>query len=106
MEIQTGKFILYVTLLIIGLFFFVVNHSDAKLTIKKYLQKKGAKDIVINREWFDFDRDTLTFSVEFIHPNGKKISARCKINHHAVFLDEEIFWSEPIEIKESKVKER
>ncbi len=98
--------VVLIIFLVIMLFVVVVNNLGAKYAITDYLQKRKAKNIVITREWLDFDRDTLTFTVEFTDSNGKKISTRCKIRRLAIFIDEEIFWTEPIELKTSKSKRK
>lgn len=101
---------IYVKLIFLGIMLAIVIVSSivtnytAKNIITNYLQEKGAKNIVVIRDWFDSDRNTKTFSVEFIHPNGNKISTRCKLRHVGIFVDEEMFWSEPTNLEPPKTE--
>lgn len=77
---------------IIFLYFYSV--SDAKKNITAFLQKRGATDINVYHEWFDFDRDTLTFTVTYVSYLGNKLTARCKLQILFASVSEDIFWSE------------
>jgi hypothetical protein len=91
-------------LIIIPILGFYFTSSNARNTVIDYLHERGAKNIVVFHEWFDIDRDTMTFSVEFTHPNGNKVSSRCKLRHWGLFVDGEIFWSESINLESPKVQ--
>lgn len=89
-----------IILMVIGAFVFITSHSASKNTVIEYLSKRGATDIVVTYKWFDFDRDTETFSVEFTHPNGKTISTKCKLRYWGMFANAELYWSKPTELDE------
>ena len=76
--------------------------SVAKNRIVLYLSERGARNIIVRREWTVFDNGTLTFFVEFTHPNGSKGSTRCTIRTWMFYVGQEIFWSEPLELKTPK----
>ena len=71
-------------------------HISAKNIIQAYLQSKGITSIDIQREWFSFDRDTMTFTVEYTAADGNRQKNRCKLHQWWIFLDNEIFWIDPL----------
>lgn len=91
---------------IVTILSFVGSSILTQNTLVDYLQERGAKNINVVRDWLDFDRDTKTFFVEFTHPNGNKVTTRCKIRYWSNVEDGEIFWSEPTNLKPPKAKPR
>lgn len=96
-------------LAMIGIFICIVTLAYSVISVAKnrvvtYLSERGAKNIIVRREWTIFDNSTLTFFVEFTHPNGSKGSTRCTIRTWMFYVGQEIFWSEPLELKTPKNK--
>ena len=95
--------IVYIAILLLSILvpilFYIIGLRNATTNIKSYLIERGATNVVVNHEWSDFDRDTLTFDVVYIGIKGNKINARCKIQHWLSFTDNEIFWSDPMSLE-------
>ncbi|HMX76058.1 MAG TPA: hypothetical protein PKE35_17530 [Anaerolineales bacterium] len=103
MENEYAEWIYFGISLVIAAWIIVAINSSAKNTLIGYLRERGAKDIVVIREWLSFDR-TITFFVEFTHPDGNKISTYCKFGRLGTFEDGEIFWSVPTNLEPPKPK--
>lgn len=95
MESDNSAFI-YVNIFLIAalLFLYFYFVKDAKQKIKSFLQSRGATDIEIYHEWFDFDRDTLTFSVTYVSYLGNILTTRCKLRVLFASVSDDVFWSE------------
>ncbi|MGC1375036.1 MAG: hypothetical protein WA821_02365 [Anaerolineales bacterium] len=91
-----SAFLILGVLVLIYVAFHLYLVSAAKSIIREYLQPKGITNIDIQSEWFTFDRDTMTFTVEYTMPDGNRRTNRCKLHQWWIFLDNEVFWVEPI----------
>jgi hypothetical protein len=91
-----GYIIITATAIVLAALFYVFTRSTAEKTIREYLQERGAANISVYHDWFDFDRDTITFQVQFTSPNGKKHETWCKLHPWGLFVDGQIFWSDPV----------
>ena len=98
MQTQTSfsPFLIFGIIYLIYLAFHLYLVNAAKDTIREYLQPKGITNIDVHYEWFAFDRDTITFAVEYTMPDGNRRKNRCKMRMWFIFIDDEIFWLEPI----------
>lgn len=85
---------LYIFLIAFLIILYFYSVSEAKKNIAAFLQKRGASDIDVYHEWFDFDRDTLTFTVTYVSYLGNKLTARCKLQILFTSVSEDVFWSE------------
>lgn len=68
------------------------RHSDAVARIEAAVRAKNATDIRVASNWFDFDRDTLTYDVTFTDSAGQTQKRRCKVAMR-IGADGELFWS-------------
>ena len=59
------------------------------------LRFNHATDIKIEGDWFDFDRDTLTYDVEYTDASGKRRRNRCKVGLR-VLSHQRVFWQDPL----------
>jgi len=98
--LDSSSIFLIVFFIIIGVVYFAII-TTAKENILHDLQKRGATNIDIHHEWLDFDRDTLTFSVEYTNTSGDKRRTSCKIHH----LDSEIYWSGSLDLEPKQIEE-
>ncbi len=89
-------FLLIFGLIGLGFLWHLVLVRSAKGIIREYLQSKGMTAISSTYEWPTFDRDTLTFSVDYRLPDGTPRQNHCKIHHWWLFMDDNIYWLEPI----------
>jgi hypothetical protein len=96
---------LLIALIIITPIIYVANIHDAKNTIQGELESKGSKDVIVRHEWLDFDRNTMTFSVEYADSNGNKFSTRCKIHRWGIFLSDEVYWSSILDLEPKQTKD-
>ena len=69
------------------------RHRMCKAEIEGSLRKYHARDVKITFDWFDYDRDTFTYDVEYRDREGKVHTNRCKVSP----ADESIYWVTPIE---------
>lgn len=79
-------------LLAVAAFFIWNRHTDAVARIEGALRAQHATDIRIAQNWFDFDRDTLTYDVTFSDSIGQSQHRRCKVAIR-FGADGELFWS-------------
>ena len=77
-------------------FFVWDRHQLCKAEIEGSLRKYHATDIKITLDLFDYDRDTLTYDVEYRDRLGKLRTNRCKVSSLASPADEAIYWVDPI----------
>jgi hypothetical protein len=98
MEFSMGEIILLGIILIIVIAITRSNTKSGTAMISNYLRKKGSTPTLISRELLDVDRNTSTYLVEFINPNGDRISTRCKIRNSGIFIDNELYWLDPINL--------
>lgn len=97
--------IIWVLIFLIPLVFYFLNLKNAKENIKKYLSKRGATAIEVYHDPFDADRNTLTFDVTYTGIKGNKLTARCKARHVGIYLDIELFWSNPVTLELAQIEE-
>jgi len=89
------KLIIMAIILVGSSFLYFAAIHGAKKQIRNFLEESGARNVHVEHDWPDFDRDTYSFSVRYIAPNGKTKDATCKIHHFWFAPDEEIFWANP-----------
>jgi len=89
------KLIIMAIILVGSSFLYFAAIHGAKKQIRDFLEESGARNVLVEHNWPDFDRDTYSFSVRYIAPNGKIKDATCKIHHFWFATDEEIFWANP-----------
>ena len=84
-------------LIIIGGFCFVLLRRQIKQHkqgIRDYLYARGATNITISTLWFDRDRDTSTYDVQYWNSQGTYCRTSCKIGTN-LWSNGEIYWSDP-----------
>lgn len=79
-------------LIAILILMYFINQKAARDAIEQYLIARGATDIRIKNNFFDSDRGTLTFRVEYTGLNGKAQFTTCKIQT-GIFSSKQIYWS-------------
>ena len=84
-----------VALLGVAGFFIWERHDTCKALIEGDLRRFHFKDITISPDWFDFDRDTFTYDVEYTDDTGRRVLNRCKVNVH-LLGDQMVYWQHPI----------
>ncbi len=90
--------VLLAVILAVGLAFLLASLYSAHRKVEMYLLVRGATDVSIEHELFDFDRDTATFSVCYTGISGNRHRTRCKIRHVFMLFDDVIYWSDPLEM--------
>ncbi|HET9634666.1 MAG TPA: hypothetical protein VFP26_01950 [Gemmatimonadaceae bacterium] len=78
-------------------FFAWERHQMCKAEIEGSLRRYHATDIKISLDWFDFDRDTYTYDVEYRDRHGKVHTNRCKVASQPFVADESVYWLNPID---------
>ncbi len=84
--------------LVVGLLCFLAILYSAHRKVEMYLLLRGATDIAVQHEFFDFDRNTATFTVHYTGISGNRHVTRCRIRHVFLFLDDSLFWSDPLDM--------
>jgi hypothetical protein len=73
--------------------------KSGREVIEGVLRRRGMQDIKIEHDWFDFDRDTLTFDVAYRDAAGLRHSNSAKIHHRAMrgggAMPDDIYWQRP-----------
>jgi hypothetical protein len=77
-------------------FFVWDRHQLCVATIEGSLRRLHATDIKIMPDWLDFDRDTLTYDVEYTDGEGRRHANRCKVAFSPGRDDEVIYWQRPL----------
>ncbi len=72
---------------------YVLRIRHDKERIRDYLLDKGCRDIVIQYEWFDFDKSNTTYHVTCRNPAGDQVRTTCKIH---IYWGEDIYWKTPL----------
>ena len=90
--------VLLVILLAVGLALFLASLYSAHRKVEMYLLIRGATEVTVEHDLFDFDRDTATFSVCYTGISGNRHRTRCKIRHVFLLFDDVIYWSDPLEM--------
>lgn len=90
--------VLLAVILAVGLAFILASLYTAHRKVEMYLLVRGATDVTVQHELFDFDRDTATFSVCYTGISGNRRRTRCKIRHVFLLLDDVIYWSDPLDM--------
>ncbi|MBP7686574.1 MAG: hypothetical protein KA765_01640 [Thermoflexales bacterium] len=67
---------------------------DNMRTIRGYLLREGAVNIVVTWDWFGGDRDSQVFNIEYTDRHGRASQTRCKISGWSG----EIYWRDPPQI--------
>jgi hypothetical protein len=81
---------------LVGVGLFVRDrHTNAVALIQEELSRRKASDITITNDWFDFDRDTLTYDVSYRMPSGERQENRCKVSIR-LGADHEVYWQRPL----------
>lgn len=89
-------YISYGVLLLMMVFipFVIINISQGdKNKIRKALEKKGAKNIIISSLLLDLDRSNHSYEVTYEDENGKKHQRKCKLN----LWSSSIYWQDEAE---------
>jgi len=76
-------------------FFVWERHDMARTMIEAELRSHKATDIEISGDWFDADRDTLTYDVVYTDAHGKRVENRCKVGIRPL-ADQSVYWSQPL----------
>jgi hypothetical protein len=76
-------------------FFTWERHDTGTAYVHASLRSRKATDIRITPDWLDFDRDTLTYDVEYTAADGTRRRNTCKVVVGAN-ADERVFWSDPV----------
>lgn len=71
------------------------RHGSSLAMIEGELQARGANDIAITPDWFDFDRDTLTYDVTYVDSKGQRQTNRAKVGIRP-FADRSVYWQQPL----------
>jgi flagellar biosynthesis/type III secretory pathway M-ring protein FliF/YscJ len=85
-----------VALISVAGFFAWDRHQVCTALVEGDLRKYHATDIVIKLDWFDFDKDTFTYDVEYRDRAGTFHRNRCKVTSHGYPADEAVYWTDPI----------
>jgi hypothetical protein len=81
---------------LVGVGLFVRDrHTYAVAVIEGELKRLKASDINIAADWFDFDRDTLTYNVSCVMPTGEHHENRCKVSIR-LGADHDVYWQKPL----------
>ena len=81
---------------LVGVGLFVRDrHTTAVALIQAELTRQRATDINISADWFDFDRDTLTYDVSYRLPSGERQENRCKVSIRLGAVDD-VYWQRPL----------
>ena len=90
---ETILSLLLLALLVGGIAFFAWERYDfAKAQVLGELGRLHASRIALSCEWADFDRDTVTFSVEYSAPDGVRHANECKVHTGSAG----VFWARPL----------
>jgi hypothetical protein len=81
----------FAVLLVISYF----QDKRTKQLISDYLRSRGATMIVISDVWFDMDKTTNTYDVEYFNSQGAYRINSCKIRT-GFFGSREIYWRDPL----------
>lgn len=81
----------------IAAFFAWDRHQMCKAEIEGSLRRHHSTNIKIKLDWLDFDRDTLTYNVEYRDRDGKVHTNRCKVTTHPSLADDAVYWVNPID---------
>lgn len=76
--------------LVVGYF----QSESHKQRINDHLRYRGAGNITISIIWFDMDKNTRTYNVEYTNQEGIHCRTTCKIRT-GFFSDGEIYWRDP-----------
>ena len=91
---MAGLLLMAVVLAGVGLFI-RDRHTYALAMIESELTRRRATDIQITADWFDFDRNTLSYDVTYRAPSGERRENRCKVGV-GLWADNALYWSEPL----------
>ncbi|GEM_PF-2413355 len=86
--------IIVIILIVIGLAIGYFQSEGHKQRISEHLRHRGATNIVISSVWFDMDKTTRTYNVEYTNSQGAYCQTSCKIRT-GFFSSGEIYWSDP-----------
>ena len=88
-------FILFIIIfIIVALVFSYFESEEHKKRISGYLYARGATNITVSKVWFDMDKDTSTYDVEYTNSQGTYCRTSCKIRT-GLFSSGEIYWRDP-----------
>ena len=71
------------------------RHDMASAYVYGDLAGKKARDITIRPDWLDFDRDSMTYDVEYTAADGVRKANSCKVNVGPQ-TDHKVYWAHPI----------
>jgi hypothetical protein len=72
------------------------RHDMATARIWAALRQQRATEIRIAADWLDFDRDTMTYDVEYTDREGLRRSNCCKVDLRPGTDDEGLYWASPL----------
>jgi hypothetical protein len=72
------------------------RHSEARARVLGALGRVHASNVKLSADWFDADRDTMTYDVEYTTRDGRRHSNRCKVAMH-VGSDQGVYWERSLE---------
>jgi hypothetical protein len=88
---------IYVVTFLITIFVLVIRYFQSegdKQRISEYLLYRGATNIIVSSVWFDMDKTTRTYDVEYTSSQGTYCRTSCKIRT-GFFSNGEIYWRDP-----------
>lgn len=71
------------------------RHDMASARVYGELRGRKATDIRIRPDWLDFDRDTMTYDVEYTAADGVRKANICKVNV-GPDSDPTVYWASPL----------
>lgn len=83
--------VIAVILIVAGFLLWLFQVYKARRMIKESLEKQGFQLLEIHYVWLDFDRNNLTFNVEFFRPDGTLSETSCKVGVFGPFITG-IYW--------------
>lgn len=87
-------FILFVIIwIIIALLIAYLRSKKHKRRISNYLHARGASNITVSEVWFDMDKDTSTYDVQYTNSLGIYCCTSCKIRTN-LFDEGDIYWKD------------
>ena len=95
---MSGIWALLLLVLVIGAvaFFAWERQRFAKAQMLGELGRLHATNVVVSPDLFDFDRDTMTFDVEYTTRDGRRHANRCKVAT-SPGADGSVYWERNLE---------
>jgi len=85
----TGSTLFAFLILIVIVGFKVIEYQADKISIHESLKKKKAQNIVVSKNWLDFDRNTRTYNVSYNVADEGRYKRVCKFHYSDIYWDDE-----------------